>query len=40
MAPEVEMDARRVQLKADLRGLVDTAIFGWDVPEVDETLAG
>lgn len=37
----IEMDAHRAQLTADVRGLVDKyrAIFGWDVPEVDEALA-
>jgi hypothetical protein len=38
---EIEMDAHRAQLKSDVRGLVDKyrAIFGWDVPEVDEALS-
>ena len=38
---EIEMDEHRAQLKADVRGLVDKyrAIFGWDVPEVDEALS-
>jgi hypothetical protein len=38
---ELEMDAYRVQLNSDLRNLVDKyrAIFGWDVPEVDEVLS-
>lgn len=38
---ELEMDAHRAQLNADLRRLVDKyrAIFGWDVPEVDEALS-
>ena len=37
----LEMDARREQMNADVRGLVAKyrAIFGWDVPEVDESLA-
>lgn len=37
---ELEMDAHRVQLNSDVRGLVDKhrALFGWDVPEVDEAL--
>lgn len=43
MAPieELEMDAHRSQLNADVRSLVDKyrAIFGWDVPEVDEALS-
>jgi hypothetical protein len=35
---ELEMDAHRAQLNSDLRHLFDKyrAIFGWDVPEVDE----
>lgn len=35
---ELEMEAHRAQLNADVRGLVDKtrAIFGWDVTEVDE----
>lgn len=38
---EIEMDAHRAQLNSDVRGLVDKyrAIFGWDVPEVDEALS-
>lgn len=38
---EIEMDAHRAQLHADLRHLVDKyrAVFGWDVPEVDEAVA-
>ena len=38
---ELEMDAHRAQLHSDLRRLVDKyrAIFGWDVPEVDEALS-
>ena len=38
---EIEMDAHRAQLKSDVRDLVDKyrAIFGWDVPEVDEALS-
>lgn len=38
---ELEMDAYRGQLKSDLWRLFDKyrAIFGWDVPEVDETLS-
>jgi hypothetical protein len=37
----LEMDAHRVQLNSDVRHLVDEyrAIFGWDVPEVDEALS-
>ena len=38
---EIEMDAHRAQLKSDVRGIIDKyrAIFGWDVPEVDEALS-
>ena len=38
---EIEMDAHRAQLKSDVRDLVDKyrAIFGWDVPEVNEALS-
>lgn len=38
---ELEMDAYRAQLKSDLWRLFDKyrAIFGWDVPEVDEALS-
>jgi hypothetical protein len=38
---ELEMDAHRAQLNSDVRSLVDKyrAIFGWDVPEVDEDLS-
>ena len=38
---ELEMDAHRAQLTADLRGLVEKyrSIFDWDVPEVDEALS-
>lgn len=38
---ELEIDAHRAQLNADVRSLVDNyrAIFGWDIPEVDEALS-
>jgi hypothetical protein len=38
---ELEIDAHRAQLITDVRQLVDKyrAIFGWDVPEVDEGLS-
>jgi hypothetical protein len=38
---KLEMDARREQLDADVRGLVDKyrAIFGWLVPDIDEASA-
>lgn len=38
---EFELDAHRAQLRSDIGRLVDKyrAIFGWDVPEVDEGLS-
>ena len=38
---ELEMDAHRAALESDVRQLVDKyrAIFGWDVPEVNEALS-
>ena len=38
---ELEMDAHRAALESDVRLLVEKyrAIFGWDVPEVDEALS-
>ncbi|MEO8279627.1 MAG: hypothetical protein ABI564_08035 [Ideonella sp.] len=43
MAPieQLEMDAHRAQLTADVKDLVEKyrAIFDWDVPEVDEALS-
>jgi hypothetical protein len=38
---ELEMDTYRAQLNSDVRRLVDKyrAIFGWDVPEIDEALS-
>jgi len=38
---ELEMNAHRSALESDVRHLVDKyrAIFGWDVPEVDEALS-
>lgn len=37
----LEMGAHREQLKSDVSGLVNKyrAIFGWDVPEIDEDLS-
>lgn len=37
----LEMNAHRAQLNADVRRLVDKyrAIFGWDVPQIDEALS-
>ena len=38
---ELELDAHRAQLNSDVRSLADKyrAIFGWNVPEVDEALS-
>ena len=38
---QLELDAHREQLNKDVRGLIDKyrAIFGWDVPGIDERLA-
>lgn len=38
---ELELDAHRKQLHFDVGALVNKyrAIFGWDVPEIDETLS-
>ncbi len=38
---QIEMDAHREQLNADVLRLVDKyrSIFGWDVPDVDEALS-
>ena len=38
---DFEMNAHRARLHSDLRRLVDKyrAIFGWDVPEIDESLS-
>ena len=38
---QLEMDAHRAQLVVDVRVLVEKyrAIFGWDVPDVDESLS-
>jgi hypothetical protein len=38
---QLEMDAHRAQLTADVRKLVAKyqSIFGWDVPDVDEALS-
>jgi hypothetical protein len=38
---QLEMDAHRAQLAADVAGLVEKyrSIFDWDVPEVDEALS-
>ena len=38
---QLEMDAHRAQLVADVKGLIEKyrSIFDWDVPEVDEALS-
>lgn len=38
---QLELDAHRAQLNADVAGLVEKyrTIFEWDVPEIDEVLA-
>jgi len=38
---QLEMDAHRGQLVADVQALVDRyrSIFGWDIPEIDQTRA-
>ena len=38
---QLEMDAHRARLAADVKSLVEKyrSIFDWDVPEVDEALS-
>jgi hypothetical protein len=38
---QLEMNAHRAQLTDDVNGLVEKyrSIFGWDVPDIDETLS-
>ena len=38
---EVELDAHRSQIVADMKGLVQKyrAIFGWDIPDIDQKSA-
>lgn len=38
---QIELDRHHGQIVADVRGLIDKyrAIFDWDVPEIDQTLA-
>jgi len=38
---QLEMNAQRSQLNADMKDLVEKyrSIFGWDVPELDESLS-
>jgi len=38
---QLEMNARREQLSADVKEIVERyrSIFSWDVPEVDEALS-
>ena len=35
---EIELDAHRKQITADMKSLVDKyrAIFGWDIPDIDQ----
>jgi len=38
---QLEMNAQRAQLNADMKDLVEKyrSIFGWDVPDIDEILS-
>jgi hypothetical protein len=38
---QLEMNSQRAQLNADMKDLVEKyrSIFGWDVPDIDETLS-
>jgi len=38
---EVELDAHRSQIVADIKNLVEKyrAIFGWDIPDIDQKAA-
>jgi hypothetical protein len=38
---EIELDAHRSQIIADMKSLVEKyrAIFGWDVPDIDQKAA-
>jgi hypothetical protein len=38
---EIELDAHRSQIVADIKSLVDKyrAIFGWDIPDIDQKAA-
>jgi hypothetical protein len=38
---EVELDAHRGQIIADMKSLVEKyrAIFGWDIPDIDQNAA-
>ena len=38
---EIELDAHRNQIIADMKSLVDKyrAIFGWDIPDIDQRAA-
>lgn len=38
---QLEMNAQRAQLNADMKDLVEKyrSIFGWDVPDIDESLS-
>ena len=38
---EIELDAHRSQIIADMKNLVEKyrAIFGWDIPDIDQNAA-
>jgi len=38
---QIELDAHRGQVVADIKNLVDKyrAIFGWDIPDIDQKSA-
>jgi len=38
---EIELDAHRSQIIADMKSLVEKyrAIFGWDIPDIDQNAA-
>ena len=38
---EIELDAHRGQIIADMKSLVEKyrAIFGWDIPDIDQNAA-
>lgn len=38
---QIELDRHRVQIIADVKGLVEKyrSIFDWDIPEIDQKLA-
>lgn len=38
---QIELDAHRSQIIADVKGLVERyrSIFDWDIPEIDQSIA-